>query len=335
MLNVPPATSSAGLRAWLVWGVAALFVVYNYIQQVVPGVIATDLARDFHVNAAALGSLAAWFFYAYAVLQIPVGLAVDRFGPRWPLTFAIGIATAGSFIFGWAASAGVAGFGRLILGAGAAFSFIACLKLAANWFAPGRFATLAGLTNTAGMIGAAAGTPLALLVGHTGWRDAMLLLGAVGVVISALALLLVRDRPTGSAALDCRQSGDAGLLVALRTIIRSHPAWLNALYASAISLSFVAFGALWGPPYIAKTYTLNVTAATAIVAMLFLGAIVGSLFFGWISDFVRSRRLPMTAAALSFQKFRVFGNSKPAAIAARSAFAATGLSACRGLAPTA
>ena len=298
MLNVLPATPSAGWRAWLVWGIAALFVVYNYIQQVVPGVIATDLARDFHVNAAALGGLAAWFFYAYAVLQIPVGLAVDRFGPRWPLTFAIGVAAVGGFVFGWAGSAGWAGFARLVIGAGAAFSFIACLKLVANWFAPGRFATLAGLTNTAGMIGAAAGAPLALLVGHTGWRDAMLLLGAVGVAIGALALLLVRDRPTGSATLDRHQGGDTGLLVALCDTIRSRPAWINALYASAISISFVAFGALWGPPYIAKTYALDVSAATAMVAMLFLGAIAGSLFFGWFSDFVRSRRLPMLAAAI-------------------------------------
>ncbi|MCX7009524.1 MAG: MFS transporter [Kiritimatiellaeota bacterium] len=67
---------------------------------------------------------------------------------------------------------------------------------------------------------------------------------------------------------------------------------------TAISLSFVAFGALWGPPYIAKTYTLETPAATGVVAMLFLGAIAGSLFFGWCSDFLRSRRLPMLAAAL-------------------------------------
>ena len=90
MLTAPPATPPRNIRAWVVWGTAAIFVVYNYIQQVVPGVIASDLARDFHVNAGVLGSLAACFFYAYAVLQIPVGLAVDRWGPRpaalprWP-----------------------------------------------------------------------------------------------------------------------------------------------------------------------------------------------------------------------------------------------------------
>ena len=295
MLSAPQAAPPQHFRAWPVWGTAALFVVYNYIQQVVPGVIASDLARDFRVNAGALGGLAAWFFYAYAALQIPVGLAVDRFGPRRPLPLAIGLAAAGSLAFGWADSAGWAGLARLVIGAGAAFSFIACLKLASNWFAPDRFATLAGLTNTAGMIGAAAGAPLAAVVLHIGWRGAMHLLGIVGLVLCVLVLLLVRDRPTDSRATEApdRLSGRGGSAALL-----SRQAWLNALYATAISISFVAFGALWGPPYVAKAYALDAPAATGVVAMLFFGAIGGSLFFGWFSDRLRSRRLPMIGAAL-------------------------------------
>ena len=299
MLSAPPAAPARPCRAWLVWGTAAVFVVYNYIQQVVPGVITGDLARDFHVNAGALGALAAYFFYAYAVLQIPVGLAVDRFGPRWPLTLAIGVAAAGSLAFGWAPSAGWAGLARLVVGAGAAFSFIACLKLVSNWFAPGRFATLAGLTNTAGMIGAAAGAPLAALSGHTGWRGTVLLLGGLGLGLGVLALLFVRDRPAAVAEQSGHAQGGADRLFgALRVMLQSGQAWLNAGYATAISISFVAFGALWGPPYIAKAYGVGNSAATAAVAMLFLGAIAGSLFFGWYSDVLRSRRLPMLGAAL-------------------------------------
>ena len=301
MLTAPQATLPQNFRRWIVWGTAALFVVYNYIQQVVPGSMASDLARDFHVSAGARGSLAANIFYAYAALQIPVGLAVDRFGPRWPLTIAIGFAVIGSFGFGWADSSGWAGLARLVVGAGAAFSFIACLKLVSNWFAPGRFATLAGLTNTAGMIGAAAGAPLAAIVLHTGWRGAMFMLGAIGLAIGVLALLLVRDRPPDSGPMEtpARTSDKAdGLLQTLFNTIRSRQAWLNAGYATTISISFVAFGALWGPPYIAKTYALETPAATAVVAMLFLGAIGGSLFFGWFSDLLRSRRLPMIGSAL-------------------------------------
>ena len=299
MLTAPSAAPPRSLRAWAVWGAAALFVVYNYIQQVVPGVIASDLARDFRVKAGALGNLAACFFYAYAALQIPVGLAVDRWGPRRPLIIAIGVAAAGSLGFGWVDTADGAGLARLVIGAGAAFSFIACLKLVSIWFAPGRFATLAGLTNTAGMLGAAAGAPLAAVVLHTGWRNAMHVLGALGVVLVVLALLLVRDRPAAGALETPGRAPDGadGLIRALRGTVSSRQAGLNALYATAVSISFVAFGALWGPPYVAKVYALDASAATAVIAMLFLGAIGGSLFFGWCSDWLRSRRRPMLAAA--------------------------------------
>ena len=296
MLTAPSTQPLRPGRAWAVWGVAALFVVYNYLQQVAPGVLADDLARDFRVSAVALGHLAACFFYAYAILQIPVGLAVDRWGPRWPLIGAISVAALGSVGFGAAQTLFSAGLARLLIGAGAAFSFIACLKLAANWFAPRRFATLAGLTNTAGMLGAAGGPLLAALVLHTGWRTAMYLLGGVGAILVAAALVLVRDRPRTDAEPEPLPDPAERPGGAWRGIT-SRRAWINAFYATAISISFVAFGALWGPSYVAKTQALDLPAATGVVAWLFLGAIGGSVFFGWYSDRVRSRQQPMLAAA--------------------------------------
>lgn len=291
-----PGEARGGARRWVVWGLSALFVVYNYLQQVVPGIVAPDLQREFHVGAGELGSIAALFFYAYALLQIPVGLTVDRFGPHRPLAAAVGVAALGSVLFSLASGAGTAGAARLVIGAGAAFSFIASLRLAANWFAPERFATLAGLTNTAGMIGAAGGgAPLALLVAAIGWRDSLLALGVAGFALAALILLLVRDRPpqTGASALAAAPPIAAGL----RSILANRQSWVNAFYATATSVVFVAFGALWGVSYVEKACGVSRFVASSAVSLLFLGAIPGSVFFGWVSDRIGSRRTPMLAAA--------------------------------------
>lgn len=301
MLTGAPARAPRYLP-WTVWGLAALFVVYNYVQQVAPGVIATDLVQAFRVSAGELGNLAAYFFYAYALLQIPVGLVVDRFGPHRPLIAAIAVAAGGSVAFSWATTAGAAGLSRLVVGAGAAFSFIACLKLASSWFPPGKFATLAGLTNTAGMVGAAGGgAPMAALVRWMGWRGAMGVLGGAGFGLAALVAVVVRDRPRGRAgeASDGGGShGRAGLLEGLRAILSSRQGWINALYATTISIVFVAFGALWGTSYVQKAYALGTVEASVAVSTLFLGAIAGSLFFGWFSDRIRRRKAPMIAAAV-------------------------------------
>jgi len=294
--------SSPRLQPWTVWGLAALFVVYNYVQQVAPGVIAADLAQAFQVSAGALGTIAAFYFYAYAALQIPVGLTVDRFGPHRPLAVAIATAAVGSLAFSWAGSAGAAQYSRLLIGAGAAFSFIACLKLASNWFAPGLFATLAGLTNTAGMVGAAlGGAPLAALVRTTGWRGAMGLLAGAAAALAVLVLLLVRDRPPGAETLPDDQGktpASGSLRRGAWAVVANRQGWLNAVYATAISIVFVAFGALWGTTYVEKVYGLDTVAASGTVSMLFFGAIAGSLFFGWFSDRIRRRRAPMIVAAI-------------------------------------
>src|ERR1035437_1629897 len=127
---------------WVIWVLAALFVVFNYIQQVVPNIIAVDLSHAFNATESTLGNIAAAYFYAYAMLQIPVGLIVDRYGTRRPLVIAILAAGLGTLAFAGAHSSGSAQLARLIMGASAAFSFIGCLKLAQEWFPPSRFSTL-------------------------------------------------------------------------------------------------------------------------------------------------------------------------------------------------
>lgn len=328
------------LRAWLVWGLSALFVVYNYLQQVVPGIIAPDLLREFHVGAGELGSIAALFFYAYALLQLPVGLTLDRYGPHRPLAAAVFVAALGSVLFAFSPGAGTAGLARTIIGAGAAFSFIATLKLVSNWFAPERFATLAGLTNTAGMIGAAGGgAPLALLVAGIGWRGSLGLLGGGGLVLAVLIALFVRDHPpdlspstrpdgtersssiarsaegwrggeaavarTGGSTVEARiqmtpttETVPVSISGSLLAILADPQSWVNACYATAISIVFVAFGALWGASYVEKACGVSRFAAAAATSLLFLGAIPGSMFFGWVSDRVRRRKAPMLAAAV-------------------------------------
>src|SRR5580704_13463797 len=90
---------TSGFLPWLIWTLAALFVVFNYVQQVVPNVIADDLSKAFEASESTLGNIAACYFYGYAILQIPVGLIVDRFGTRWPLVVAILVAGAGTLGF--------------------------------------------------------------------------------------------------------------------------------------------------------------------------------------------------------------------------------------------
>ena len=285
--------SRSSVLAWVIWTLAALFVVFNYVQQVVPNIIAVDLSRALNATGSTLGNIAAAYFYAYAVLQIPVGLIVDKFGTRRPLVLAILVAGLGTFAFAWAHTAGNAELARLIMGAGSAFSFIGCLKLVEEYFPPSKFSTLAGMTNTAGMLGAASGAPVAVLVSGFGWRQTLAWMGAAELVLAVLVLSIVRDR-----AEEPVERGTSAPSAGMSGLLRNPYIWINAIYATGISLVFVAFGGLWGASYIQKAYGLSSVAAAGIGSLLFLGGIAGSLFFGWISDFLGKRKLPMVLAGI-------------------------------------
>ena len=117
-------------RPWLVWLLAALLFTYAFFHRVAPSVMIDPLMRDLGVGAAVLGNLSAFYFYAYAVLQIPVGMAVDRWGPRRVLTAAAGFCALGSLCFALSESLGWLYLGRLMIGVGSAFGFVGALTLA-------------------------------------------------------------------------------------------------------------------------------------------------------------------------------------------------------------
>ena len=107
---------------WIIWAIGASYFFYDYINQVIPGIIGPSLIQAFQVPAAALGTLSAYYFYSYAVMQIPVGLIVDHYGPHRPLVIAALLAAGGNFLLARAGSFGEVEIYRLVVGFGAAFA---------------------------------------------------------------------------------------------------------------------------------------------------------------------------------------------------------------------
>ena len=283
-------------RAWLIWGLGALSFSYAFFQRVAPSVMVTDLMRDFTVGATVLGNLSAIYFYAYAGLQVPVGLALDRWGPRRMLSAAALVAAAGSVLFAAADGIAMAYVGRLLVGIGCAVGFVGALKLATHWFPPERFAFVSGLTMLVAMLGAVAGqAPLAALVDAIGWR--LSLYGAAGAAL-ALALatwLIVRDRPPGT--VDPISAETHSIRSGLVRVLTGWQNWVIALYAGSMAAPFLAYGGLWGVTHQMQLHGLDRFEAAASNSLMLVGWAVGAPLGGWISDRLGRRRMPMAVAA--------------------------------------
>ncbi len=283
---------------WAVWGIAALYFFYDYMQQVAPGAMVRELSVHFNAGAASMGFIASVYFYSYALMQIPIGMMADRFGPHRPLAAAAVISCCAGAVFTFTSTPAEAITVRIILGAATGFSFVSCLKLVDNWFPPEKFATMVGITNIIGMSGAVAGeAPLTESVSRFGWQGTLLGIAAFGAIIFLLIIFLVKDRPKGQPVKSPSKPESLKTFPVLMELLKKPSAWLNAGYAATINMVYTGFGALWGTAFISKVYGISTTDAAFLVSMLFVGAIPGSFFFGWFSDRIGKRGLPMIIAA--------------------------------------
>lgn len=285
-------------RIWLIWALGATFYFYEFFLQVSPSVMVPELMQAFSVTAESLGLLVGIYFYAYAPMQIPVGLLVDTYGPRRLLTFATALCAVSSLAFGSADSLMVAQMARLSMGFGSAFAVIGTFKLAATWFPVERFAFLTGLTLTLGMTGAmGGGVIMAYLVAQLHWRGSMILMGSIGLILAALIWLVVRDK-TGDVEDDAVPiSLYAGFFRKLKQVIKSRQTWMASVWGGLLFASTPAFGGLWGVPFIKELYDLERPAAAKMVSLLFIGWAVGAPIFGWFSGRIRKRKPPLFISA--------------------------------------
>ena len=124
-------------RILAMWALAASTFLYAFLQRVSPSVMVEDLMRGFGVGGTVLGNLSAFYLYAYALLQIPLGVMFDRFGVRRLMAASLVASGAGSLLFAVAPSVEIAYLGRLLIGGGAACSFVGALTVTALWLPPG------------------------------------------------------------------------------------------------------------------------------------------------------------------------------------------------------
>lgn len=281
-------TSVSPVKAWLIWALGALFYFYEFALQSSPSVMVPELMQAFHVNSTQLGNLSAFYFYAYAAMQIPVGLLLDRFGPHLLLTLACLVCAIGAFAFAQTNSLGVAEIARFFMGIGSSFAVVSSLKLAALWFPAQRFTLLTGLMVTFGMLGAIFGqTVLAPLVDALGWRHSMIVLAAIGLLLTCLLASVVRNGPRFAALRSSQHTAVSG--ESLKAILSSRQAWLMAVYGGLMFAPTVAFGELWGVPYLVHVFSVPRSTAALIVSLIFVGWAVGSPVFGLLCDHFQKR----------------------------------------------
>lgn len=294
---------STFFQPWIICSIGMLFYCYNYFLRVSPSVMQNDLMEGLHINALEFGTLAAFYYWAYTPMQIPVGMIYDRFGARAIQFFACITAVAGVALFILADSFVMACLGRFFIGLGTAFAYIGVLKLASIWLPPNRFATVAGLTTALGMISAIfSDNYLTLFVQSTGYKNALHIALITGAILSLLILFCMRSKPKNSLPnrlpFQANPINAKQIITSLYIVLSNPQIWLIGIIGCLFYLPASVFLDLWGIPYLQTVYHLSPEQAASTVSWVFVGWIISGPTIGALSDKIKRRRLPLTISAL-------------------------------------
>lgn len=267
----------------------------SYFFRSANAVIAGDLTRELSLDAAQLGLMTSLFYASFALVQLPLGAGLDRYGPRWVTPGLMLTAALGSVLFGMAQSFGVLALGRALIGLGMAGVLMGGLQAFGRWFPQQRLATISGLMVGLGASGGlVAGTPLAWLNATYGWR-AIFAGGALVIVASAAAIMLWTCNAPPGVDWHAATRGSGGL----RQIFGDARFWRIAPVNFFLLGTTLAVQGLWGGPYLFDVLRLDAIAVGNLLLALGAGVVLGYFACGWLADRFGMQR-SVTVAVLVF-----------------------------------
>lgn len=274
----------------------------SFLYRSVNAVISGRLIDELSLSASDLGLLTAAYFFSFACFQLPLGVLLDRFGPRRVQTVLLLVAAGGALVFATGEGLGPLIAGRALIGVGVAGCLMASFKAVTVWFEQDRWPLLNGLVLAMGGLGATVATePVELVLHLTDWRGLFVILSGL-TVLSALAIFLVvperRDQPT--------PVGFGEQIAGLRRIFASRIYWALLPMAVASLSTALAIHTLWAGPWLRDVAGLPQAEVARYLLLTAIALTVGFVAGGLLAD--RLRRLGIGLEGLTIAYILIFAS---------------------------
>lgn len=256
----------------LMWLFPLAFFAYQFILRLWPGLMMQPIMAQFSIDATHFGILAAFYYYGYAGMQIPVALLLDRFSARIIVfTFALicGLAT---LLFTLTDNFYLAVLSRFLIGAGSAVGFLGVSKVVSEWFSKEQYARMIGFSFTFGIMGAIyGGKPVSALIETYSWRNVALTLAFISIAIGCATYLALRSpKQTHS-----HPQAQSFKMANFRALLTSPMIWCLALANLLMVGTLEGFADVWGVQYLMTAYDLAKGDAAWLTSLIFFGMLFG------------------------------------------------------------
>ena len=252
----------------------------SYFFRNVNAIISKDLAQEFALTPADLGFLTSMYLAAFAAFQLPLGVLLDRYGPRRVVAALLCLAAVGAALFALGRDLAMLSFGRALIGLGVSAGLMGAIKAFSLWFPLERLATLNGLYLAVGGLGALSATaPAEALVGTLGWRGMFWILACLAALVALVVYFVVPEKP-----LPGEEQTIAAQLRGFGRVFGTAAFWRVALPMVVGQAIYLALQGLWLGPWLADVAGRARHEVANDLLITALGYIAGSLCFGVASD---------------------------------------------------
>ncbi|HBH29586.1 MAG: MFS transporter [Desulfofustis sp. PB-SRB1] len=269
----------------------------SYLFRVVNAVIAPDLVADTGIGPAALGLLTATYFISFAAFQLPLGVLLDRYGPRRTESILLIFAGLGAVVFAAAESLSGLIIGRALIGFGVSACLMAAFKAYTSWFSEEQWPMINGLQMGAGGLGALTATaPVEILLGITDWRNLFFGLAILCVLVAVVLYLVVPRLPHSQT--DTPPS-PTGQWAGIGSVFNSRIFWCIAPLATMSQATFLSVQGLWAGPWLRDVVQLERGAAATVLLWITVAMVAGFISLGAITSRLVKRGVSMTICAVT------------------------------------
>ncbi|NUY39779.1 MFS transporter [Wolbachia endosymbiont of Litomosoides brasiliensis] len=265
-------------RNFSIWLLTSLFYAYQYVLRVIPNIIAPELITKFNISITDVGQFGGLYYIGYTFIHIPIGLALDKFGPKFVLPTCIVLTFVGTLplicLDEWHYSM----LGRVVVGVGSSAAAIGIFKIASMYFSQEKSARMVSLSIIIGLLGAIyGGLPLDFLLNKFGWDYVIYAFSAFGCL---LALLLFCVTPSNSTEKNVSNNVFQGL----KTVLFNKHIILISFFGGLMVGPLEGFADGWAKAFLCEVYQITGEMASSLSSLMFIGTGAGSFSLAYFLE---------------------------------------------------
>lgn len=268
--------------AWAAWALASFFYAYQYVLRVAPNVLKDDILTVFNIDDRFFGQYAGIYYIGYALIHIPLGLLLDRYGPKRVLPIFLGITILGLAPLAFTDYWPFLILGRLVVGIGSASAILGVFKIIRMIFNESQFSLMLSISVTIGLFGAMfGGAPLQALHSSMGLQSIVLMLMAGGILLAVLLFAVTPDAPVSA-----HRRGD--IWGEVRAVLGNRYVLLVCLLSGLLVGPLEGFADAWSKSFLKSDYGFSDSAAASLSMFVFFGMCFGGPFLSFVTKYIRN-----------------------------------------------